>query len=223
MSERSKKISSLLNSAASRASYIRAKLNVLIPSQIRSLRLQRKDMTQKELAKLADMAQPRISAMERPGETTFNIDTLVRLAAAFKVGLKVEFVPFSEMLEWENNYSQDVFNPAPIEQDRRFLNPVPVAIRANLIPARNEFVQTRQAFERNLRTVYTSYTELARSDDILTGVTSGIVGTGVNVPIPGAFTYVGSPSPIRQSTEIQATPLLASQNIIAVASVSHWP
>ena len=63
-------------------------------------------MTQKQLAALAEMAQPRISAMERPQATKFNLETLVRLASAFKVGLKVEFVRFSEMLEWENNFSK---------------------------------------------------------------------------------------------------------------------
>ena len=105
------------------AHYIRGKLNVLIPSQIRALRLKRDEMTQKELAELADMAQPRISAMERPGETTFNIDTLVRLAAAFKVGLRVEFVSFSEMLAWENSFSQDQFDVVAIDNDARFLDP----------------------------------------------------------------------------------------------------
>ncbi len=121
MSDRSKRISKLLASASSRASYIRAKLNVLIPSQIRALRLKSNNMTQQQLAALADMAQPRISAMERPGETKFNIDTLVRLAAAFKVGLKVEFVPFSEMLAWENNFSQDQFDVRKIDDDLVFI------------------------------------------------------------------------------------------------------
>jgi len=101
---------------------------VLIPSQIRALRLKTNDMTQKKLAELAGMAQPRISAMESPGETAFNIETLVRLAAAFKVGLKVEFVPFSEMLRWENDYSQDQFDVVRLDQDRAFLSPIVVPL-----------------------------------------------------------------------------------------------
>lgn len=121
MSDRSNRISKLLASASSRASYIRSKLNVLIPSQIRALRLKSNNMTQQQLAALADMAQPRISAMERPGETKFNIETLVRLAAAFRVGLKVEFVPFSEMLAWENNFSQDQFDVRKIDNDLVFI------------------------------------------------------------------------------------------------------
>src|SRR5208282_6179924 len=105
MRDRSALIYELLNSRESRESYIRSKLNILIPSQLRALRL-KGPITQKELGDQADMKQSRISAMERPGETQFNVETLIRLAAAMKVGLRVEFVSFSEMLEWENNFSQ---------------------------------------------------------------------------------------------------------------------
>lgn len=130
MNERSKKISKLLSNSTSRASYINSKLNVLIPSQIRALRLRRDNMTQKQLAALAEMAQPRISAMERPGATKFNLETLVRLASAFKVGLKVEFVAFSEMLDWENSFSQDSFDATKLDNDVHFLNPMPTGLQA---------------------------------------------------------------------------------------------
>jgi transcriptional regulator with XRE-family HTH domain len=109
-----------MESAASRASYIRAKLNVLIPAQLRSLRLKR-DLKQSDLAEEAGMKQSRISAMERPGAVNFNIETLVRTAAALKVGLEVKFVPFSEMLSWENTFNQDLFDVIPIDRDTRFL------------------------------------------------------------------------------------------------------
>jgi hypothetical protein len=69
------------------------------------------------------MKQPRISAMETPGRTNFNLETLVRMAATLNVGLMVKFVPFSQMLKWENNYSQDVFDVTPIEKDSDFTNP----------------------------------------------------------------------------------------------------
>jgi len=169
VSERSKRISRLLESAASRASYIRAKLSVLIPSQIRALRLKQENMTQKQLAALAGMAQPRISAMERPGETTFNIDTLVRLASAFKVGLKVEFVPFSEMLEWENKFSQDGFNPTPIHQDREFLSPRPIQSSVTLNPSLRVFAEWQRAFARNIGVLHHQYAALAGSENILAG------------------------------------------------------
>jgi transcriptional regulator with XRE-family HTH domain len=97
-------------------------MDVLIPSQIRGLR-QRQGLTQASLANAAEMKQSRISAMETPGATNFNLETLVRLAAALKVGLIVKFVPFSELLDWENAFSQDEFNAVTIDEDRAFLNP----------------------------------------------------------------------------------------------------
>jgi transcriptional regulator with XRE-family HTH domain len=80
-------------------------------------------MTQKQLAKLSGMAQPRISAMEQPGATKFNLETLIRVASALNVALKVEFVSFSDMLEWESTYSQDSFNVVTLDDDFQFLNP----------------------------------------------------------------------------------------------------
>ncbi|MGH9793402.1 MAG: helix-turn-helix domain-containing protein [Candidatus Acidiferrales bacterium] len=118
-SEKSALISKLKSNKKFREAYIRAKASVNIPSQLRALRL-RREMTQKELASTAEMAQPRISAMERPGVAQFNLDTLVRLAAAFNVALIVKFASFGEMLKWENEFSQDDFNVTPIEKDIEF-------------------------------------------------------------------------------------------------------
>ncbi len=122
MLSRSQTISKLVSEKAARESYIRAKLNHLIPSQIKALRL-RKKWTQKQLGEESDMKQARISAMEKPGEVSFAIDTLIRVAAAYKVALQVSFVPFSEMLGWDNNYSQDEFAVTPIDKDEEFLSP----------------------------------------------------------------------------------------------------
>lgn len=104
-----------------REAYIRASISVNLPSQIRALRLAL-PMTQQEFAAEAEMKQPRISAMEKPGATKFNIETLVRLAAAFRVGLIVKFVPVSEMVAWENGFSQDSFIVAPFESDMGLRN-----------------------------------------------------------------------------------------------------
>lgn len=41
----------------------------------------------------------------------------------FKVGLVVKFVPFSEMLRWENSFVQDSFRVLPINEDTSFLSP----------------------------------------------------------------------------------------------------
>lgn len=123
MSERSQKISSLLVSTDSRASYIRSKLSVLVPSQIRSLRLKSKMARQSDLAREAKMQQSRISMFETPGAANLTLDTLSRLAAVFNVGLIVKFAPFSEMLRWENEFNQDTFNVTKLNEDVEFLQP----------------------------------------------------------------------------------------------------
>lgn len=120
MSDRSKLINRLLHERDFRAAYIRAKLDVLIPSQLRALR---NEKTQSQIAEETGMKQARISAMETPGLVNFNRETLVRMAATHNVGLVVKFVPFSEMLEWENGYSQDDFNIARLSEDIDFLQP----------------------------------------------------------------------------------------------------
>jgi transcriptional regulator with XRE-family HTH domain len=79
---------------------------------------------QADLAKAARLHQSRISMFETPGAANMTIETLARLAAAFKVGLVVKFVPFSEMLAWENHFSQDSFNVVKIDVDQDFLNPI---------------------------------------------------------------------------------------------------
>lgn len=122
MNARSRLISKLQRNTKFRAAYIRSKLNLLIPSQLRALRL-KGQITQKQLADEAEMMQPRISAMERTGEIKFSLETLIRMAAAHKVGLQVRFVPFSELLQWENGYSQDNFDVVRLDEDERFLDP----------------------------------------------------------------------------------------------------
>jgi transcriptional regulator with XRE-family HTH domain len=124
MSERSEKISNLQNNETSRTAYIKAKLSVLIPSQIRAMRLKSENLSrQADLARATGMKQSRISAMETPGAVNFNLETLVRLASIFKVGLLVKFVPFSEMLRWENSFSQDDFSVTQLDDDEDFLIP----------------------------------------------------------------------------------------------------
>jgi transcriptional regulator with XRE-family HTH domain len=122
MSSRSKIISKLLTDNESRESYLRAKLNQIVPSQIRALRL-RENWTQGELGDKAHMKQSRVSAIETPGEVSFNLDTLIRLAATFRVALEVQFVSHSDMISWENNYSQDTFKVTPLDKDSKFISP----------------------------------------------------------------------------------------------------
>lgn len=125
MKDRSDRISRLLNSQKSRAAYIWAKLGVLVPAQIRALRIKSTNPPmpfQRDLARESEMHQSRISMFETPGLANVTLETLSKIAAALRVGLIVEFVPFSDMLQWENAFSPD-FNVVRLEQDKAFLEP----------------------------------------------------------------------------------------------------
>jgi transcriptional regulator with XRE-family HTH domain len=127
MSERSTRISRLLSSQKSRTAYIKAKLGVLVPAQIRALRLKSTEPPmprQRDLAKEAELQQSRISMFETPGMANMTLETLAKVAAGLRSGVIVKFVPFSEMLHWENTFSPDTFNVNPrLEEDEQFLDP----------------------------------------------------------------------------------------------------
>ncbi len=139
MNDRSSRISRLLHSQKSRASYIKSKLAVLIPAQIRCLRLRTSSPPlpyQRDLAREADMHQSRISMFETPGAANFTIDTLAKIAAALKVGVIVQFVSFSEMLRWENSFSPDNFDVQPrLEEDHAFLEPPVATVQVADLPS----------------------------------------------------------------------------------------
>ena len=132
MNERSERISRLKSDRRSRESYIKSKLGVLVPSQIRALRLKSNTPHQKDLAKAAGTHQSRVSMIERPGEANLTLEKLAWIASVHKVGIIIKFVPFSEMLQWENGFSQDAFNVTPIDQDVAFLSP---ELYATMYPA----------------------------------------------------------------------------------------
>jgi hypothetical protein len=121
--ERSELISRLRNSLESRTAYVKSKLATLVPSQIRALRLRSAMPRQKDLAVAAQLHESRISMFETPGMANLTLETLAKVAAAFKVGVIVKFVSFSEMLRWEDEFSQDTFVVPKLDEDRAFLAP----------------------------------------------------------------------------------------------------
>jgi transcriptional regulator with XRE-family HTH domain len=106
----------LSKSKARRDAFVASQINVGLPFQIRALRKQR-NLNQNELATLAGMLQPRISAMEQVGGGQLNLDTLRKLAAALDVGLLVKFVAFSELIKWSNDFSPDDFSVPSFDQE----------------------------------------------------------------------------------------------------------
>jgi len=99
-----------------RDAFVASQISVGLPFQIRALREQR-GWKQSRLAAEADMLQPRISAMERPGESKFNLETLRRIASAFDVALEVRFVPFSDLVDWSDQFNPESFRVSSFKED----------------------------------------------------------------------------------------------------------
>jgi transcriptional regulator with XRE-family HTH domain len=152
MSDRFQRISRILTSHKSRTAYIKAKLAVLVPAQIRALRLRSNNPPmphQKDLAKEAEMQQSRISMFETPGEANITLATLAKVAAALRLGVIVKFVPFHEMLRWENEFLPDGYDVRPrLEEDEEFLNPSRATDRPSLEGAAGDFGQYMEAARR---------------------------------------------------------------------------
>ena len=94
-----------------REAFVASQIGVGIPFQIRAIR-QSREMTQPELARAAGMSQPRISEIENPGARNLNLQTLLRIAAAFDVALEVRFLSFGEFIDRVEN-----IDPNSIEID----------------------------------------------------------------------------------------------------------
>lgn len=112
-------ISNIINKLGDRdyrRAFLRSQINVSVPFQIRALR-EGRGWTQAKLAKEAEMLQPRVSAMEKPGGSKPNLETLLRIADAFDVGLIVRFAPFSEIAHWSEDFSPDFFAVPSFSED----------------------------------------------------------------------------------------------------------
>ena len=110
-----------------RDGYVAAQIRIGLPFQTRALRKSRANMTQAALAKAAGMSQPRISEIESPGERSLNIETLLRLASAFDVGLEIRFVPFGELVDRSESFDPETFTVPTFEDEIEALEQEPIA------------------------------------------------------------------------------------------------
>jgi transcriptional regulator with XRE-family HTH domain len=101
-----------------RDGYVASQIAISLPFQIRALRRSR-GWTQAQLAEAAGMSQPRIAEIERAGRRRFNIDTLLRIASAFDVGLEVGFAPFGAVVDRAERFDPDAFGVASFEDEVR--------------------------------------------------------------------------------------------------------
>jgi transcriptional regulator with XRE-family HTH domain len=105
-----------LGDKAYRDAYVASQISMGLPFQIRALRRSR-NWTQAQLAEAAGMSQPRIAEIERAGRRRFNLDTLLRIASAFDIGLEVGFAPFSAVVDRAEHFDPDAFEVASFEDE----------------------------------------------------------------------------------------------------------
>lgn len=89
-----------------------------IAFQLRSMRNAR-GWDQKKLAAAMGNAklQPVISRYENPDYGKYSLETLLKLARAFDVGLIVRFGRFSELMRWDDQISEENLNIPSFEQE----------------------------------------------------------------------------------------------------------
>ena len=73
--------------------------------------------TQAELARRSGIPQARISHIEQPGRDPLSLRTLYRLVSAFDVGLLVQCVPFSELVDREEAFHPETFTVVSFAED----------------------------------------------------------------------------------------------------------
>jgi transcriptional regulator with XRE-family HTH domain len=102
-----------------RDAYADESLSTYIATQIKVLREQRQ-LTQKELAERAGMAQPRIAVLEDVNYSSWSISTLRRLAEAFDVRLSVKFETFSSLVQEIERLGRDTLERDSFANDTWF-------------------------------------------------------------------------------------------------------
>jgi transcriptional regulator with XRE-family HTH domain len=116
---RKKKLIERLKDKVYRDSFVVSHITNGVASQIKTIR-ENRVWTQKELGEQADMKQERISVLEDPNNSNVSIKTLRRIASALDVALMVKFVPFSDLVRWDINLSQDTLNVVSFGEDAFF-------------------------------------------------------------------------------------------------------
>ena len=113
MSYRSKRhLLSRLLKKSFRDAYTEQHVKTSIPEQIRAIRIKR-NWTQSELAERSKTTQTVIARVEDINYGNLSLNTLLKIASAFDIGLLVKFVPYSRLVrEFEDTSIAAVNVPA---------------------------------------------------------------------------------------------------------------
>lgn len=81
-----------------RREWFRAELEDQVPDKFRALR-EARELTQEELARLADMKQSAISRFEKSRDASWKLETLMKLAEALDAQLTISLTPAEDVLK----------------------------------------------------------------------------------------------------------------------------
>lgn len=123
MSAASESLIERLKNKKSRSAFVRAHTRKLIAKQIRAMRNKEK-YTQQEMESEFGIKQSWISDLENPNKPGMvNVQTLLKIADVFDVGLLVRFVPFDTFIEYsEKIYPEDLAVPSYDEENKAKLH-----------------------------------------------------------------------------------------------------
>jgi transcriptional regulator with XRE-family HTH domain len=112
-------ISEQFQDAEFRNAYADAFLNSRIAAQIKIIREQR-DLTQAALAEKIGTKQAGISRLENINYSSWRVDTLLRLARAFDVRLRISFEEFGTLLDEVDHFGRASLQRAAFDDDPKF-------------------------------------------------------------------------------------------------------
>lgn len=87
-----------------------------LPAKIFALR-EARGLSQRELGDKIGVAQTWVSKLEDPNYGKLTLSTLLRIASAFDVGIEVDFVPFSKVLDDAVGLSSESWKVASFAED----------------------------------------------------------------------------------------------------------
>jgi transcriptional regulator with XRE-family HTH domain len=90
-----------------------------LPLKIRSIR-EDQGMTQRQLGDVAGMAQTWVSKLEDPNYGKLTVATLLKVASALDVGLQIDFVPYSQVLNEAVYQTAEAFSVPKFADDSGF-------------------------------------------------------------------------------------------------------
>lgn len=114
-----------------REQFVAAQVKRGIPFQIRSL-MKKQGLSQEKLALKSGLTQGVISRAADPNNGNLTLNTIIRVAAGFDVAFVGMFVPFSELVNWYSNMSEESGNILTFTEEDEGFNNSAVAAKADV-------------------------------------------------------------------------------------------